>query len=228
MNRKRLFKWFGMLLAVLSISSCSKEEGDYYDLNHEQFCNMSDYGFYSNIEKNGLAEEYLYYHGVWSVDGISADTANVQVYISKDSYVTFSGFPYQAMIDKLFPGQKIKRIKSPIQEKLPLRIIGYSDKIAYFEFVPIYTQSIDSRSIYFIVLLEDGREVGISVLFVPDKSNATLNVIADTFNGVLSADIIVGSEWSGGEQVINEKKFDPEIKLRYTSIKRMEKGTGGN
>lgn len=84
----------------------------------------------------------------------------------------------------------------------------------------------DPQNIYYQVTLEDGREIGLTLHMVTEKSSVILNSEGGAFSCIIPVDRILCSE---GEGVIyKEIPFDPEMQLRYTSINRVKGSTVGN
>ena len=107
-----------------------------------------------------------------------------------------------------------------------MRYVGYSDNAYYLEFTPMYYSSMDPQSIFYQVILKDGKEVGISIHLVTEKSSAILNSEGGAFSCIIPVDKILCSEGAG--VIFKEIPFDPEMQLRYTSINRMKGSTVGN
>ena len=107
-----------------------------------------------------------------------------------------------------------------------MRYVGYSDNAFYLEFTPMYYSSMDPQYIYYQVTLEDGKEVGISIHLVTEKSSAILNSEGGAFSCIIPVDKILCSEGAG--VIFKEIPFDPEMQLRYTSINRVKGSTVGN
>ena len=171
------------------------------------------------------------YEGIWMVNEVKAEPAEVIVNVDSkgDKFggssgsASFYGFPFQAIVNQVLPGATISSIPNSIS--IPMRYVGYSDNAFYLEFTPMYYSSMDPQSIFFYVTLESGKEVGVSVHFVTEKSSAILNSGGETFSCIIPVDKIVCSEDTG---VIKEISFKPEMELRYTSIKRTKGSIVGN
>ena len=226
MDRKRWIELLGsaLLFIVLAavVTACSKEEDDY-----EASVDVS-------IVVNNVPSMNCSFLGVWMVDDIGADTVRADVGIGRDKNyergndVGFHGFPYQAIINLLYPGKKIESVTDKIPSALLLRFVGLSNKALYFEFLPIETQSFDPRVLHFEVKLDDGKIVGVSLRFVGNKSKAIIDTNGNTFSCAIPIDLIAYYEKEGMDDVIMEKKPDPEMKLQFTSIQRIEGVTVGN
>lgn len=225
MDGKRWIELLGsaLLLIVLTavVTACSKEEDDYV------------VPLVAAHAVNNVPSMNCSFFGVWTVDDMVADTVSVDVRIGRDKNyergndVAFNGFPYQAIINLLYPGKKIDSITDKIPSGLLLRFVGLSNKALYFEFLPIETQSLDPRVLHFEAKLDDGKIVSVLLRFVPSKSKAIIDTNGETFSCAIPIDLITYYEQEGMDAVIMEKKPDPEMKLQFTSIQRIE-GTVGN
>lgn len=225
MDGKRWIELLGsaLLLIVLTavVTACSKEEDDYV------------VPLVAAHAVNNVPSMNCSFFGVWTVDDMVADTVSVDVRIGRDKNyergndVAFNGFPYQAIINLLYPGKKIDSITDKIPSGLLLRFVGFSNKALYFEFLPIETQSLDPRVLHFEAKLDDGKIVSVLLRFVPSKSKAIIDTNGETFSCAIPIDLITYYEQEGMDAVIMEKKPDPEMKLQFTSIQRIE-GTVGN
>ena len=225
MDGKRWIELLGsaILFIVLAtvVSACSKEEDDYV------------VPLVAAHAVNNVPSMNCSFFGVWTVDDMVADTVSVDVRIGRDKNyergndVAFNGFPYQAIINLLYPGKKIESITDKIPSGLLLRFVGLSNKALYFEFLPIETQSLDPRVLHFEAKLDDGKIVSVLLRFVPSKSKAIIDTNGETFSCAIPIDLITYYEQEGMDAVIMEKKPDPEMKLQFTSIQRIE-GTVGN
>lgn len=212
-----------LLLIVLTavVTACSKEEDDY------------EATLVAAHAVNIVPSMNCSFLGVWTVDDMVADTVSVDVCIGRDKNyergndVAFNGFPYQAIINLLYPGKKIESITDKIPSGLLLRFVGFSNKALYFEFLPIETQSLDPRVLHFEAKLDDGKIVSVLLRFVPSKSKAIIDTNGETFSCAIPIDLMTYYEQEGMDAVIMEKKPDPEMKLQFTSIQRIE-GTVGN
>jgi hypothetical protein len=225
MDGKRWIELLGsaLLFIVLTavVTACSKEEDDYV------------VPLVAAHAVNNVPSMNCSFFGVWTVDDMVADTVSVDVRIGRDKNyergndVAFNGFPYQAIINLLYPGKKIESITDKIPSGLLLRFVGFSNKALYFEFLPIETQSLDPRVLHFEAKLDDGKIVSVLLRFVPSKSKAIIDTNGETFSCAIPIDLITYYEQEGMDAVIMEKKPDPEMKLQFTSIQRIE-GTVGN
>ena len=217
-----------LLLATLALA-CSKEEEE--DIN--DFIN--DLGHGINFSDASYRSHYT---GVWTVDDVVEDAAFVDDDLDNTSsfvdvnldkavndynafnYVCFYGFPYQTIINKIFPGQIFKELVH-FSNMVSFRIVGYSEEAAYFEFYNQYTPfENDLRDLYFEAELESGKEVIVALHIVPGESNAIYKE-GKSFSCILSIEKIIGYEKMGTEEVKTEKRLEPELKLKFTSIQKI-------
>ena len=64
----------------------------------------------------------------------------------------------------------------------------------------------------------------VTAYIIPSKSTAYLDTNGETFSCLL----VVSQIETKVDGEMKLKKFDPELKVRYTSIKRIERATVGN
>ena len=213
----KIGKFIFSLLTALMVVACSPGGGDIpspgpYDDNSKPM---------DNIPLNS------FYEGVWMVNGIATETATVNVTVGNNDnlgLISTFDFPFQTITDLILPGATVSSIPNSIA--IPMRYIGYTDNAYYLEFTPMYYSSMDPQNIFYKVILEDGKEVGISIHLVTEKSSVILNSEGGTFSCIIPVDKILCSEGAG--VIFKEIPFDPEMQLRYTSINRVKGSTVGN
>lgn len=172
------------------------------------------------------------FEGIWMVNDVKAEAADVSINFDDTkvqdnalpSTATFFGFPFQAITDLVMPGATVS--STPNFITIPMRYVGYSDNAFYLEFTPMYYSSMDPQYIYYQVTLEDGKEVGLSIHLATEKSSVILNSGGDTFSCIIPVDKISCSEGAG--VMFKEIPYNPEMELRYTSIRRTKGSTVGN
>ena len=188
---------------------------------------------YADPMSSGSAVSQGYtYEGIWLVNDVKAEAADVSINFDDTevqgdalpSTATFFGFPFQAITDLVMPGATVCSIPNSIA--IPMRYVGYSDNAYYLEFTPMYYSSMDPQNIYYQVTLEDGREIGLTLHMVTEKSSVILNRGGETFSCIIPVDRILCSEGAG--VIYKEIPLNPEMQLRYTSINRVKGSTVGN
>ena len=205
------------LLTALMVVACSPGGGDIpspgpYDDNSKSM---------DNIPLNS------FYEGVWMVNGIATETATVNVTVGNNDnlgLISTFDFPFQAITDLILPGATISTIPNSVS--IPMRYVGYSDNAYYLEFTPMYYSSMDPQNIFYKVILEDGKEIGLTLHMVTEKSSVILNSEGGTFSCIIPVDKILCSEGAG--VIFKEIPLNPEMQLRYTSINRVKGSTVGN
>lgn len=205
------------LLTALMVVACSPGGGDIpspgpYDDNSKPM---------DNIPLNS------FYEGVWMVNGIATETATVNVTVGNNDnlgLISTFDFPFQAITDLILPGATISTIPNSVS--IPMRYVGYSDNAYYLEFTPMYYSSMDPQNIFYKVILEDGKEIGLTLHMVTEKSSVILNSEGGTFSCIIPVDKILCSEGAG--VIFKEIPLNPEMQLRYTSINRVKGSTVGN
>ena len=181
---------------------------------------------------NGVVSRGNTYEGIWMVNDVKAEAADVSINFDDTevqgnplpSTATFFGFPFQAITDLVMPGATVSSIPNSIA--IPMRYVGYSDNAYYLEFTPMYYSSMDPQNIFYQVILEDGREIGLTIHMVTEKSSVILDSKGGAFSCIIPVDRILCSEGAG--VIFKEIPFNPEMQLRYTSINRVKGSTVGN
>lgn len=204
--------------ALVSVACSSGGDNDLYSFKPES---------YNDVVSRGNT-----YEGIWMVNDVKAEAADVSINFydtevqgdALPSTATFFGFPFQAITDLVMPGATVSSIPNSIA--IPMRYVGYSDNAYYLEFTPMYYSSMDPQNIYYQVTLEDGREIGLTLHMVTEKSSVILNSEGGTFSCIIPVDKILCSEGAG--VVFKEIPLNPEMQLRYTSINRVKGSTVGN
>ena len=205
------------LLTALMVVACSPGGGDIpspgpYDDNSKPM---------DNIPLNS------FYEGVWMVNGIATEMATINVTVGNNDnlgLISTFDFPFQAITDLILPGATISTIPNSVS--IPMRYVGYSDNAYYLEFTPMYYSSMDPQNIFYKVILEDGKEIGLTLHMVTEKSSVILNSEGGTFSCIIPVDKILCSEGAG--VIFKEIPLNPEMQLRYTSINRVKGSTVGN
>ena len=181
---------------------------------------------------NGFVSRGNTYEGIWMVNDVKAEAADVSINFDDTevqgnplpSTATFFGFPFQAITDLVMPGATVSSIPNSIA--IPMRYVGYSDNAYYLEFTPMYYSSMDPQNIFYQVILEDGREIGLTIHMVTEKSSVILDSEGGAFSCIIPVDRILCSEGAG--VIYKEIPLNPEMQLRYTSINRVKGSTVGN
>lgn len=172
------------------------------------------------------------YEGIWMVNDVKAEAADVSINFydtevqgdALPSTATFFGFPFQAITDLVMPGATVSSVPNSIA--IPMRYIGYTDNAFYLEFTPMYYSSMDPQNIYYQVILEDGKEIGLTIHLVTEKSSVILDSGSGTFSCIIPVDKILCSEGAG--VIFKEIPFNPEMELKYTNTKRTKGSIVGN
>ena len=213
----KIGKFIFSLLTALMVVACSPGGGDIpspgpYDDNSKPM---------DNIPLNS------FYEGVWMVNGIATETATVNVTVGNNDnlgLISTFDFPFQTITDLILPGATVSSIPNSIA--IPMRYIGYTDNAFYLEFTPMYYSSMDPQNIYYQVILEDGKEIGLTIHLVTEKSSVILDSGSGTFSCIIPVDKILCSEGAG--VIFKEIPFNPEMELKYTNTKRTKGSIVGN
>ena len=256
MDRNKFIKWLGVLLAVLVVGACSKEEDHEYTKSLEDsFKYYGPNGNYNGVANDGFRTE-AGYTGVWSMDDVIVDSADV--YFAANGgmyYLDFLWFPYNAITKKIAPDVNVAKIKFLIDDgghlesqedqmladlhsrlginkettfpgRYPsnfLRLLGCSEWVYYFELLANYVYS-PFLYLPYTVTTDKGEVFGVIAEISYTNSTAMLDLNNDSFTCVLTIpqiEIIRNGE-------AEMKQQSPELKLKYTSIKRKENVDIGN
>ena len=204
--------------ALVSVACSSGGDNDFYSFKPES---------YNDVVSRGNT-----YEGIWMVNDVKAEAADVSINFydtevqgdALPSTATFFGFPFQAITDLVMPGATVSSIPNSIA--IPMRYIGYTDNAFYLEFTPMYYSSMDPQNIYYQVILEDGKEIGLTIHLVTEKSSVILDSGSGTFSCIIPVDKILCSEGAG--VIFKEIPFNPEMELKYTNTKRTKGSIVGN
>ena len=229
---KRLFP-FSIIIAVL-LSACSPDNEGYMTSNPEDNPTIS------------IPTLDCKFKGVWTVDGVKADTLEVEVTTNQnDCCMGFYGFPYKAIVNQVLPNIKVAKITTELplgvslsaDEQLLLetivnhgngnnciesykatsyRCIGISDNTIYLEMKIGTTYS--AMYLPFVVTKDDGNMIAIVLSVVPTESTALLEISGASFSSILTVTQI--------ETITNgqteTKALSPAMQLKFTSIERVK------
>lgn len=209
MNRTKLLKMLEsalMMVLAAGVMSCSKDH-DYYDES------ISEY----KPDNPSVTLSYSY-RGVWAVDGVIADTVNVDVCVNPETetenknLVAFSGFPYRAIVSKVASEVNVTEITDSMH--IGCRCIGISETAIYLELFP--GRDVSDLYLPFTLTTDKGEVFSVTATLVPSWSTATVNIRGESFTTILTVSQV--------EMVLNgEKKIktlSPEMKMKFTSIQR--------
>ena len=193
------------------------------------------------------------FRGIWAVDDVSADTTDVRIATTQSmGFVGFHGFPIKEMMKRMLPEVKAAKITYDISygRILPddealyskmldkyekahkeclrivhgqaIRCVGMSEKSLYLEF----TQT--ELYLPFVVTTDEGQLIPVTAVIQPSMSKSVLNVDGSLFTCTLTVTKVEYTEISEYDEVVWEAKLEPEIRLKYTSIKQIDRSSSGN
>ena len=212
MDSKRLLRQMGTALMLAALAMSCAPGGD---MENTEFLDPN-----KQLSSN-LKGETLTYNGIWTVDGLAAETVNAYVKIDDTSEISFDSYPYQTIVSRMFPNMKVSSVSHVMPPSLTFRLLGYSDNAIYLEnSSEVYDHMffLSSAEISFIVHEADGSETPFRVLFTANRTVATVDNYHNTFTLVLSVYCIT-SGTGDGETV---KELNPEMTLKFTSTKRIK------
>lgn len=248
MNRKKHLKWMASLLIVMLAGACSTGEDE--EMLVEQSINIPD----TDNASTSVPKLMYRFRGIWTVDEVSADTTDVRVATAQPrSSVEFHGFPIKEMMKRMLPKVKVAKITDyemdglgwlPDDEVLysnmlskyedaltqclqsgvgqTIRCVGMSEKSLYLEF----TQT--ELYLPFVVTTDEGQLIPVTAVIQPSMSKSVLNVDGSLFTCTLTVTKVEYTEISEYDEVVWEAKLEPEIRLKYTSIKQIDRSSSGN
>lgn len=241
-------------IMLLVLTGCSKETEEWESAIGED---PKDYSMPSSNSVSAPEME-CDFRGVWTMDDVKADTIDVSVRtgVKIPGYgvvnrVAFFGFPYQAMTKKILPEVNIAKITTGWMDGGPLpadeamlvdaivahgdgyncmenyvseeyRCIGLSENAIYLELKPGRDYAV--QYLPWVVTTAQGDMFPMVATVVPDKSTATLNTNGQTFSSTLTVSHV---EYKVNSETVI-KELEPEMKLKYTSIERVERASLGN
>ena len=248
MNRKKHLKWMASLLIVMLAGACSTGEDE--EMLVEQSMNIPD----TDNASTSVPKLMYRFRGIWTVDEVSADTTRVRVATAQPwSSVEFYGFPIKEMMKRMLPKVKVAKITDYEMDELgwlpddevlysnmlskyedaltqclqsgvgqTIRCVGMSEKSLYLEF----TQT--ELYLPFVVTTDEGQLIPVTAVIQPSMSKSVLNVDGSLFTCTLTVTKVEYTEISEYDEVVWEAKLEPEIRLKYTSIKQIDRSSSGN
>lgn len=248
MNRKKHLKWMASLLIVMLAGACSTGEDE--KMLVEQSINIPD----TDNASTSVPKLMYRFRGIWTVDEVSADTTRVRVATAQPwSSVEFYGFPIKEMMKRMLPKVKVAKITDYEMDELgwlpddevlysnmlskyedaltqclqsgvgqTIRCVGLSEKSLYLEF----TQT--ELYLPFVVTTDEGQLIPVTAVIQPSLSKSVLNVDGSLFTCMLTVTKVEYTEISEYDEVVWEAKLEPEIRLKYTSIKQIDRSSSGN
>lgn len=171
------------------------------------------------------------------------------------NYIAYNGFPYMAIMKKIAPDVKVAKITYdmrvggllPADEALLLKtIVAHGDNYSCIETYvakEYLCEGISESSLYlvlkpaedqlllylpFVVTTDQGKLISVTATVHPNYSKAVLKTDGTTFTSTLTLTHIEYKEVSEFDEVTKEMKLEPEMTLKYTSIKRIDSPLSGN
>ena len=216
---------WGLLMITLAVTSCSKgnddvtESGLRYDMSKP------------NYEKPTTTIGFTYMN-----------------------FVAYYGFPLMEIMKKIAPDVNVAKITYdmrvggllPADEALLLQtIVAHGDNNCIQTYVAeeYLCEGISDSSLYlvlkpandnlllylpFVVTTDQGKLISVTATVHPNYSKAVLKTDGTTFTSTLTLTHIEYKEVSELDEVTKEMKLEPEMKLKYISIKRIEYPLSGN
>ena len=248
MNRKKHLKWMASLLIAMLVGACSRGE------DGEMFESQAIMDTETDNASTSVPKLMYRFRGIWTVDEVSADTTTVRVATAQPrSFVEFHGFPIKEMMKRMLPKVKVAKITDYEMDGLgwlPDDEVLYSNMLSKYE--DALTQCLQSgisqtircvgmseKSLYleltqtelylpFVVTTDEGQLIPVTAVIQPSLSKSVLNVDGSLFTCTLTVTKVKYTEISESDEVVWEAKLEPEMRLKYTSIKRIDYPSSGN
>ena len=170
------------------------------------------------------------------------------------NFVAYYGFPLMEIMKKIAPDVNVAKITYdmrvggllPADEALLLQtIVAHGDNNCIQTYVAeeYLCEGISESSLYlvlkpandnlllylpFVVTTDQGKLISVTATVHPNYSKAVLKTDGTTFTSTLTLTHIEYKEVSELDEVTKEMKLEPEMKLKYISIKRIEYPLSGN
>ena len=215
----------GIALLLVLLSACSK--GDEALMN----------GNYADGMNTGIPSQECFFRGVWSVNDVSADTIDAYVRTKRtgygaDSYVAFVGFPLLAITRQLVPDVQVATITDELDfgvaltgdkasYAIGLRSLGISGSNNFMDADP---QASEPRYLPFVVTDTGGAACVIILHIKPGSHSAILDNDGKSFLYGFTAH---QAEFRANGQT-TVRTLEPEMKIKYTSIRPIERAEFGN
>lgn len=185
----------------------------------------------------------------------SGANGNTPIGFIYNNYIAYDGFPYMAIMKKIAPDVKVAKITQdmrvggflPADEALLLKtIVAHGDNYSCIETYvakEYLCEGISESSLYlvlkpaedqlllylpFVVTTDQGKLISVTATVHPNYSKAVLKTDGTTFTSTLTLTHIEYKEVSEFDEVTKEMKLEPEMTLKYTSIKRIDSPLSGN
>lgn len=170
------------------------------------------------------------------------------------NFVAYYGFPLMEIMKKIAPDVNVAKITYdmrvggllPADEALLLQtIVAHGDNNCIQTYVAeeYLCEGISESSLYlvlkpandnlllylpFVVTTDQGKLISVTATVHPNYSKAVLKTDGTTFTSTLALTHIEYKEVSELGEVTKEMKLEPEMTLKYTSIKRIDSPLSGN
>ena len=170
------------------------------------------------------------------------------------NFVAYYGFPLMEIMKKIAPDVNVAKITYdmrvggllPADEALLLQtIVAHGDNNCIQTYVAeeYLCEGISDSSLYlvlkpandnlllylpFVVTTDQGKLISVTATVHPNYSKAVLKTDGTTFTSTLTLTHIEYKEVSEPDAITKELRLEPEMKLKYISIKRIEYPLSGN
>ena len=256
LNNKQLI--WGLLMITLAVTSCSKgsyedvESGVRYDDSKYSSPATSIPSLMCSFRGTWMVDEVSA-----DTTDVRVATGQSTTTFQYSNFVEFYGFPFKEMMKRMLPEVKVAKITCETSDGMPisddaealysrllanyenahkqclligvgqaLNCVGISEKTLYLEFA---LSSFNSELyLPFVVTTDEGKQISVTAFVQLSLSKAVLATDGSSFTCTLTVPYVEYTESSEPDAITKELRLDPEMKLKFISIKRIEYPLSGN
>ncbi len=249
---------WGLLVITLAVTSCSKgnddviESGLRYDMPKPSYTAKEIPSLMCSFCGTWMVDEVSA-----DTTDVRVATAQSTTTFQYSNFVEFYGFPFKEMMKRMLPEVKVAKITCGTSDGMPmsddaesiysillakhenahkqclligvgqaLNCVGISEKTLYLEFA---LSSFNSELyLPFVVTTDEGKQISVTAFVQLSLSKAVLATDGSSFTCTLTVPYVEYTESSEPDAITKELRLEPEMKLKYISIKRIEYPLSGN
>ena len=249
---------WGLLMITLTVTSCSKgsyeevESGIRYDDSKYSSPATSIPSLICSFRGTWMVDEVSA-----DTTDVRVATGQSMTTFRSSNFVEFYGFPFKEMMKRILPEVKVAKITCGTSDGMPmsddaealysllvtnyenahkqclligvgqaLNCVGISEKTLYLEFA---LSSFNSELyLPFVVTTDEGKQISVTAFVQLSLSKAVLATDGSSFTCTLTVPYVEYRESSEPDAITKELRLEPEMKLKYISIKRIEYPLSGN
>ena len=249
---------WGLLMITLAVTSCSKgsyedvESGVRYDDSKYSSPATSIPSLMCSFRGTWMVDEVSA-----DTTDVRVATGQSMTTFRNSNFVEFYGFPFKEMMKRMLPEVKVAKITCETSDGMPmsddaenlysllvtnyenahkqclligvgqaLNCVGISEKTLYLEFA---LSSFNSELyLPFVITTDEGKQISVTAFVQLSLSKAVLATDGSSFTCTLTVPYVEYTESSEPDAIAKELRLEPEMKLKYISIKRKEYPLSGN